>query len=187
MNFHWVLILPVTLVAMEFAVTLFHKHVMHGIGWTWHASHHAPAAQANAGRPSSGWERNDWFAVVFTLATIAFFAVVPPFGALWWVAFGITLYGLLYGILHDGITHRRLAGWGFTWQPRQAYLRRLIAAHRMHHAVHTREDGVSFGFLYAPPVETLKQELKEQLSRQRERSPFAQREPAPGQTTRNIE
>lgn len=147
-----VVTLIVTLIVMEFAVTLFHKHVMHGIGWAWHRSHHQPAA-----RPS--WESNDWFAVVFTVATIVFFAVVKPFGMLWWVAFGVTLYGLLYAILHDIVTHRRLP---VKWRPQNAYIRRLVAAHRLHHAMKDREQGVSFGFLYAPPVEVLHRELQAQ-------------------------
>lgn len=161
MDYSWLFLILMTLLVMEFAVTLFHKHVMHGIGWGWHQSHHQPHHQA-AGK--SAWEKNDWFAVVFTVATIAFFAVVEPFGKLWWIAFGVTLYGMLYGILHDVVTHRRLP---LKWQPRNRYLRRLVAAHRMHHAVKDREEGVSFGFLYAPPVEILQGQLLAQRKQQR--------------------
>jgi beta-carotene 3-hydroxylase len=153
MDTSWLFLILITLVVMEFAVTLFHKHVMHGIGWGWHQSHHQPQHQAVG---KAAWEKNDWFAVVFTVATIAFFAVVEPFGKLWWIAFGVTLYGMLYGILHDVVTHRRLP---LKWQPQNRYLRRLVAAHRMHHAVKDREEGVSFGFLYAPSVEVLQRQL----------------------------
>jgi beta-carotene 3-hydroxylase len=160
MDTSWLFLILITLVVMEFAVTLFHKHVMHGIGWGWHQSHHqTPKSQDQRQNQTAGktaWEKNDWFAVVFTVATIAFFAVVEPFGKLWWIAFGVTLYGMLYGILHDVVTHRRLP---LKWQPQNPYLRRLVAAHRMHHAVRDREEGVSFGFLYAPPVDVLQRQL----------------------------
>ncbi|SNT24781.1 beta-carotene 3-hydroxylase [Noviherbaspirillum humi] len=150
MSLTHLLLVIATLLVMEFAVALFHRHVMHGFGWAWHASHHEP-------RKASAWERNDLYAVVFTAAAIALFALGDPNGPVWWIAFGITLYGLLYGLLHDVLIHRRLP---LAWKPRNRYLQRLIAAHHMHHAVKTRENGVSFGFLYAPPVEQLRAELR---------------------------
>ena len=44
--------------------------------------------------------------------------------------------------------------------PRTAYMKRIVQAHRLHHAVEAREGGVSFGFLWAPRPEALKAELK---------------------------
>ena len=41
-----------------------------------------------------------------------------------------------------------------------AYLRRLVEAHHLHHAVRGREGCVSFGFLYAPPLPVLRERLK---------------------------
>ena len=35
----------------------------------------------------------------------------------------------------------------------------IVQAHRLHHAVETKAGAVSFGFLWAPPAETLKAEL----------------------------
>ncbi|WP_334187912.1 beta-carotene hydroxylase [Noviherbaspirillum sp.] len=146
-----ILIVVATLLIMEFAVTLFHKYVMHGIGWGWHQSHHLPGKSAR-------WEKNDLYAVVFASATIALFAVGGGTDApLWWVALGITLYGLLYSILHDVLIHRRLP---VKWQPKNRYLHRLKTAHHLHHAVRTREGAVSFGFLYTPPVDALRNELR---------------------------
>lgn len=144
------LIVVVTLLVMEVTVTLFHRHVMHGFGWGWHASHH------HGGR-ALAWEKNDLYAVVFAAATILLFALGDKHAPLWWVAFGITLYGLLYGILHDVLIHRRLP---LKWKPRNVYLQRLIKAHYLHHAVKTRENGVSFGFLYAPPLDDIREELR---------------------------
>ena len=35
----------------------------------------------------------------------------------------------------------------------------IVQAHRLHHAVETKQGTVSFGFLYAPPADALKAEL----------------------------
>jgi beta-carotene 3-hydroxylase len=78
---------------------------------------------------------------------------------LYWIGIGMTAYGLLYFLLHDGLVHRRIP------MPRRiggAYLKRLVQAHRLHHAVRSREGSVSFGFLYAPPVRHLKERLRRQ-------------------------
>ncbi len=58
----------------------------------------------------------------------------------------MTVYGLLYFLVHDGLVHQR---WPFHWIPRRGYLKRLYVAHRLHHAVRGREGCVSFGFIYA--------------------------------------
>ena len=81
----------------------------------------------------------------------------PGYGPLYWIGLGMTIYGLLYFIVHDGLVHQR---WPFRYIPRAGYLKRLVQAHRLHHAVDERESGVSFGFLYAPPVRHLRDTLK---------------------------
>jgi beta-carotene 3-hydroxylase len=154
MNFAYVLIGLLTMVAMECAVTLFHRYVMHGFGWGWHQSHHLPAR-----RPV--WEKNDLYAVVFAAATILLFAVSGDQAWIKAIAVGITLYGVLYALLHDGIIHRRLP---LHWVPKHAYLQRLIQAHHLHHAIKTREHGVAFGFLYSPPVDGLREHVRRQNS-----------------------
>ncbi|MBV0881701.1 sterol desaturase family protein [Noviherbaspirillum sp. L7-7A] len=150
MNPFHLFLLIATLFVMEFAVALVHKHVMHGFGWGWHRSHHEAPKGA-------GWEKNDLYAIVFAAATILLFMVGASRPWLWWIALGITIYGMLYGILHDVIIHRRLP---LAWRPRSGYLQRLATAHHLHHAVRTRENGVSFGFLYAPPVDAIRRQLR---------------------------
>ncbi|WP_248730162.1 MULTISPECIES: hypothetical protein [Halomonadaceae] len=76
-----------------------------------------------------------------------------------WIGAGMTAYGALYFIAHDGLVHQR---WPFRYVPRKGYLKRLYQAHLMHHVVHGREGCVSFGFLFSPPVATLKRQLREQ-------------------------
>ena len=139
-------------VGMEAFAWWAHRHVMHGWGWAWHRSHHAPR---------TGWfERNDLYAVVFAGVAIVLIAVgnaQPSLDALRWIGAGMTLYGLVYFLVHDGMVHGR---WPFRWVPRRGYLKRLYQAHRLHHALDAPGDGVSFGFLWAPRPAQLKARLQ---------------------------
>lgn len=159
MNPAWplaLLIVAGTVVAMEIAALAVHKYVMHGFGWGWHRSHHEPR--------TSLLEKNDLYALLFAVPSIALFTIgadlYPP---LYWVGVGTAVYGVLYALVHDGLVHRRFP---FLKPPRGGYLKRLVQAHRLHHASQDRTRAVSFGFLYAPPVRRLKRELRdEQASR----------------------
>ena len=148
-----ILILLASIASMEAAAWAVHRYVMHGWGWGWHRSHH---------RPRDGLlERNDWYGAIFAGISLSLFVLLPLIWApLWWAAAGTLVYGLLYTILHDGMVHRRLP---FVRAPRRGYLKRLVQAHRLHHAVREREGAVSFGFLYAPPVARLRTALRNGL------------------------
>ena len=137
-----------TMFVMEGAVTLIHKYVMQGFGWGWHRSHTCRAARLV--------EKNDLYAIVFAAATIGLFALDDMHAPFWWIAFGVTLYGMVYGLMHDVLIHKRLA---HRWRPRNRYLKRLMTAHYLRHATRERKGGISFGFLYAPPVERLRAQL----------------------------
>ena len=130
-----------------------HRYIMHGWGWGWHSSHHAPDKR--------GLEGNDLYGLVFAVLDIGLFWAggQPGMRWLWFIALGILLYGLMYFIVHDGLVHQR---WPFRIIPKRGYAKRLVQAHRLHHAVHGREGGVSFGFLYAPDVRKLAAQLKAQ-------------------------
>jgi beta-carotene 3-hydroxylase len=142
-----------SLIAMEGVAALAHRYVMHGWGWGWHRSHHEPRP-AGAGP----FEKNDLYALVFSLLSIGLFAAGSLlWQPLWWVALGITGYGLVYFLFHDVLVHRRLP---LRWVPRRGYLKRLVQAHRLHHAVESKEGCVSFGFLYARPADRLRAELQ---------------------------
>ncbi len=148
----WLLPLAIvlaTVVAMEALAWAVHKHVMHGWGWRWHRSHHEPR--------TGPFEKNDLYALAFAGVSLFFFILCGLWAPLWWVGVGTIVYGLLYALLHDVMVHQRLASFG---PPRRGYLKRLFQAHRLHHAVSGREGAVSFGFLYAPPVERLKRQLR---------------------------
>lgn len=148
-------LLPISVVIattafMEFFAWWAHKYIMHGWGWGWHKSHH----EERHGR----FEMNDLYAVVFAVFAIAMFAVGEwAWRPATWLAIGVTLYGVLYFVAHDGLVHKR---WPFTHVPRRGYAKRLYQAHRLHHAVDGKEGCVSFGFIYAKPVKDLKAELE---------------------------
>jgi len=139
-----------TVAFMEWFATWSHKHIMHGWGWGWHKSHHEPHDDA--------FEKNDLYAVVFAGVAIAMFAAGEWWRPLTWIALGITIYGFLYFVLHDGLVHHR---WPFKYIPRKGYLKRVYQAHRLHHAVEDKDGCVSFGFVYAPPVSKLVKQLHE--------------------------
>ena len=149
------LIVLLTVAAMELVAALAHKYIMHGWGWGWHESHHEPR--------TSWFEVNDLYAVVFAVLAIVLIALgtwgVWP---LQWIGAGMTAYGALYFMVHDGLVHQR---WPFRYIPRRGYLKRLYLAHRLHHAVRGKEDCVSFGFLYAPPIEKLQATLRQRKAR----------------------
>ena len=60
--------------------------------------------------------------------------------------------------MHDGLVHQRY----FRWVPRGGYAKRIVQAHKLHHATIGREGGVSFGFIFAGDPARLKAELKRQ-------------------------
>ena len=145
------IILVATVAFMEGFAYAMHRWVMHGFMWALHESHH---------RPRTGWfEANDWFAVIFALPSILLIFIgtqLDASPAFAWVGAGVAAYGMIYFFFHDVIVHRRLK---HGWRPTSAYMRRIVQAHRLHHAAETRDGTVSFGFLYAPPVRRLKAEL----------------------------
>jgi len=151
------LITLVTVIVMEPLVALTHRYVMHGWGWAWHRDHHEPGHKK--------LERNDLYALVGAGLSVTIFAIAGNAEHwLFWVAIGMTIYGVLYALLHDGLVHRR---YPLGWVPKGGYLGRLVEAHHLHHAVREKDGAVSFGFLYAPPVAKLRAALAERARRKR--------------------
>lgn len=143
-------VLVATVVAMEVLAHATHRWLMHGPGWMLHRSHHEP----RGGR----FEANDLYALLFAGASVSLFVIGQgPSSLIWWVGVGTVLYGVFYAVVHDGLTHRR---WRAGPAPARGYLARLVRAHRLHHAITTRDGAVSFGFLWAPPPRFLAQQLR---------------------------
>lgn len=152
-----IIVVIVTALAMEGVAWASHRYIMHGFGWAWHRDHH---------EPHDGFlERNDLYALFGAAMSIAMFAIGSPMirgAAAWgpgtWIGLGILIYGIIYTLIHDGLVHQR---W-FRWVPKRGYAKRLVQAHRLHHATIGKEGGVSFGFIFARDPARLKQELRVQ-------------------------
>ncbi len=144
-------IVAAAVAGMELFAWSAHKYIMHGWGWGWHRDHHEPHDHA--------FERNDLYAVVFASIVVGLFLVGELYWQpVWWIAVGITVYGAIYAFIHDGLVHQRF----FRWVPKRGYAKRLVQAHKLHHATIGKEGGVSFGFILAPDPQRLKAELKRQ-------------------------
>lgn len=146
-----------TIAAMEGVAWASHKYVMHGFGWGWHRDHHEPHDRL--------LEKNDLYALVGAGLSIGMFALGSPLVMgvqAWepgtWIGLGVLIYGVIYTLIHDGLVHQRY----FRWVPRKGYARRLVQAHKLHHATTSKEGGVSFGFVVARDPAVLKRDLKAQ-------------------------
>lgn len=146
------LIFIATVAAMELFAYVMHRWVMHGPGWFLHASHH----RARTGP----FEWNDLYAAIFAVPSIVMLWLGVQGGWGDWataVGAGIAAYGAIYFGFHDWIVHRRLP---HRIVPKSAYFKRIVQAHRLHHVVESKHGTVSFGFLWAPPVDELKAQLR---------------------------
>ncbi len=152
-----IMIVIATVVWMEWVAWSSHKYIMHGWGWAWHRDHHEPHDNV--------LEKNDLYGVVGAVMSISMFALGSPLvlgDAAWWpatfIGIGILIYGIIYTLIHDGLVHQRY----FKWVPKRGYAKRLVQAHKLHHAIIGKEGGVSFGFVFARDPAKLKAELKAQ-------------------------
>lgn len=163
-----ILLWLVTVLAMEGFAYVMHRWVMHGPGWFLHKSHHRP----RTGR----FELNDAYALIFALPSLVL--INRGYTGAWgpWalaVGIGVATYGIIYFGFHDIIVHRRMQ---HRYVPRSAYMKRIVQAHRLHHAVESKHHGLSFGFLVAPPIDKLLLQLE--TSRGKLRSPTGRETPA---------
>ena len=151
------LVVILTILAMEGVAWASHKYIMHGFGWAWHRDHHEPHDNL--------LEKNDLYGIVGAVMSISMFALGSPLvmgtEAWWpatWIGLGILGYGIIYTLVHDGLVHQRY----FRWVPRGGYAKRIVQAHKLHHATVGKEGGVSFGFVFAGDPAKLKAELRRQ-------------------------
>lgn len=138
----YTLITIAAVLAMEFVAWFAHKYLMHGLLWSWHEDHHKP--HENDGF----FEKNDRFFLVFALPSFLCYLVgglIPEYKALLFVGIGISIYGLIYFLIHDVYIHQR-----FRWfrQLDSKYSKAILRAHGAHHAKQTKEDCESFGLLF---------------------------------------
>lgn len=139
MNF---LIVLATFFVMEGMTWLIHKYIMHGFLWTLHRDHHD---HSNEGK----MERNDYFFAIFAIPTIAlmYYGTINNFNIYFYIAIGITLYGMAYFFVHDIFIHQRFNILKNTKNP---YLLAIRRGHKQHHKHIGKEQGECFGFLWVP-------------------------------------
>ena len=134
---------------MEFSGWFIHKYLMHGPLWIIHKTHHQPS--------KSFFEWNDVFSLIFgSVAVILILLGIYTLDYRFWMGVGISLYGLLYFILHDVMVHRRLKWFD---RPKNTFLKGIFKAHQAHHKTNLKDDAVSFG-LFVVPKEFFKNEEK---------------------------
>jgi beta-carotene 3-hydroxylase len=138
----YTLITAGTFLGMESVAWLAHRFVMHGLLWQLHEDHHKK-------NPTSFFEKNDYFFLIFALPGIACLAlgIYTPYTHLLFVGLGITLYGAAYFIVHDIFIHQRFKLFRNT---DNFYFRAIRRAHKMHHKHLGKEDGECFGMLLVP-------------------------------------
>lgn len=133
----------VALAAMEPWARVLHGSVWHGALYSIHRSHHTK----RVGR----FERND--ALSGLHAPIAIALVMTGCNVSGWLGgaligsgAGMTVFGLAYVLVHDGLVHRRLPlGRMGTWLVQRPYVRRVRDAHRIHHATGEAPFGLFLG------------------------------------------
>ncbi|XP_023550968.1 beta-carotene 3-hydroxylase 1, chloroplastic-like isoform X3 [Cucurbita pepo subsp. pepo] len=129
-------------VGMEFWARWAHKQLWHDTLWNMHKSHH---------RARDGpFELNDVFAIINAVPAIAllsfgFFNQGFFPGLCFGAGLGITVFGMAYMFVHDGLVHRRFPVGPIAAVP---YLRRVAAAHHIHHT--DKFDGVPYGLFLGP-------------------------------------
>lgn len=142
----WIPTAIATAVLMDLWAMLLHGRVWHRWLWSVHASHH----RARAGR----FEANDLLSSLHAPIAVALIvhacesAKVAPsvFASIeLGVGAGMTLFGVSYVLVHDGVVHRRLP---VRLLRRAPLLRSVIRAHLVHHS--GSEGGVPYGLFFGP-------------------------------------
>lgn len=129
-------------VGMEAWARWAHRALWHSSLWSMHESHH---------RTREGpFELNDVCAITnavpaISLLSYGFFnkGFVP--GLCFGAGLGITVFGMAYMFVHDGLVHRRFPVGPIANVP---YLQRVVAAHQLHHA--DKYNGVPYGLFLGP-------------------------------------
>jgi beta-carotene 3-hydroxylase len=132
------------MVGMEMYARWAHKALWHENEWGWalHRSHHEPRI--------GPFEANDVFAIMnavpaMSLCLYGFLRPDVVGGLCFGAGLGITLFGISYMFVHDGLVHRRFPVGPLANLP---VLRRVAAAHQLHHT--EKYGGVPFGMFLGP-------------------------------------
>ncbi len=139
----WVPTAAMTLLLMELWAGLLHRRVWHARLWPLHRTHH---------RPRRGpLEANDVLSALhapLAVALVLYGCVGKPGAArelLFGLGAGMSAFGAMYVVLHDGLVHGRLPVGALL---RLRCVRRIVRAHRVHHL--RARGGTPFGFFLGP-------------------------------------
>ncbi|KAL6972030.1 Phospholipase A2 crotoxin acid subunit CA [Sarracenia purpurea var. burkii] len=129
-------------VGMEFWARWAHRALWHASLWHMHESHHKPR--------EGPFELNDVFAIINAVPAIALLSygffhkgLLP--GLCFGAGLGITVYGMAYMFVHDGLVHKRISVGPIADVP---YFRKVAAAHQLHHS--DKFKGVPYGLFLGP-------------------------------------
>lgn len=135
-----------TVLSMEFVAWFAHKCIMHGLLWDWHEDHHKPELSEH-----SFYVKNDRFFLVFAIPSALAYILGTLTGPVWllFIGIGISIYGLIYFLIHDVYIHRR-----FEWFEKldNPYSKAIQRAHGAHHSRQNRKNCESFGLLVVHPI-----------------------------------
>ncbi len=138
---------------MEFVAWSNHRFVMHGFLWRWHKDHHVNDQKKLAleDMQFSGFEKNDYFFLVYAIPAILLMLIGFYFSylSLVFIGTGITLYGFTYFLVHDIIIHQRIRI-PFLRKNHNFYTKAIINAHLAHHRPKSADDFKNFGLLIFP-------------------------------------
>lgn len=132
-----IIVVFATIVFMECLSWFIHKYLFHGPLWFLHKSHHEIK--------HTFFEWNDLFAILFAaLSLYLMFIDRQDYGYKFFVGVGISVYGIIYFIVHDWFVHRRFK----TFKSNNTYLQAVRKAHKIHHKNLGKEKGKAFGLLF---------------------------------------
>ncbi|UJR08840.1 hypothetical protein I4U23_013094 [Adineta vaga] len=122
---------------MEVISWFLHKYIFHGPLWFIHKTHHIRTLHPSL-------ELNDIFSCIFATIAIAFIYIgcVSYSPTYFSIGIGMTLYGLIYFLIHDGFIHHRYTSWNKTTN---IYLRQIQRAHQRHHVFPFKAPSEEFG------------------------------------------
>lgn len=131
-------ILLLTIASMELLSWAMHKYLFHGPLWFIHKTHH---------QERHGWfELNDLFSIGFAAFALWLMWIGHlNLGYHFWIGSGISIYGIIYFILHDWFIHNRFKA----FKSNNRYLIGIRRAHKMHHKSMQKNPSEEFGLLVA--------------------------------------
>lgn len=139
-------IILASFVLMEMVAWTMHKYLMHGFLWYLHKDHHY--------QHTHFFEKNDLFAFVFFIPSwlLMMFSIMDGCDYRLYMGIGITIYGICYFLIHDGLIHRRVKILSNSKNP---LLLALKNGHLAHHKNdnkpdYKKENDICYGMLWVP-------------------------------------